>query len=489
MKKKWASLLLLILIGANLFYSIHLYKENSGGFFAPHGDSVARAILSYGIATGWDLPSKSIFQYWKIEGIFPHKIWPPFQFYFNAVIYRISGDLLLTPFLSNCIFTTGILVCLYLLIRIIIPSNSIIALTGVFIYITFPGFKMIDLSGLDQTILNFFLIGGLYFWLRYRSCPEKRGFVYLAAIFFLVASSVRFEGWFCVAIFELFILGEFLSGLWMRYRHVILNSQRKPKVANLYRSSEPFELCPVKYYLLPVMLIPLIFIIIWVLHQQLAYGEFIFLNYKRNEAITGGDQLYLNRSFIFKLAYYPVLLFKLNPLLVSITIFSLLWIKKYNRIAREYLGFILIEFAILIYSMLYVGAPHGTARIIISNLLLLLPIAIAGPYYFLSGLFPKRSTLTITALLFFLISLFPLITNSHNLHNSISSEVSRIGATMRELVENGTIGKDGHILVEMTGNLALRISDTQRLSLFAPKHAVTFSLTNFSSGQMVTLLT
>jgi hypothetical protein len=74
MKKKWALLILIFLIGANLLLSIQLYKENSGGFFAPHGDSVPRVIISYGIATGWDIPWANSFKYWKTEGIFPHKV-------------------------------------------------------------------------------------------------------------------------------------------------------------------------------------------------------------------------------------------------------------------------------------------------------------------------------------------------------------------------------------------------------------------------------
>jgi len=484
MKKNWELIVLIFLIGANLFLSVQLYEAKSDGFFAPHGDSVPRAIISYGIATGWDFPSASIFKYWKIEGIFPHKVWPPFQFYFNAVVYKISGNLLLSPVISNCIFSIGIIVILYLLIRVMIPDRSILALTGVLIYITFAGFKMIDLSGLDQTMLNFFLIGGLYLWLKYRSSRGKRVFIYLSAIFFLIASSVRFEGWFCVGIFEVFILGEFLSSLRMRFREITINSHENPDMADQHRSFQPSVRCPAKYYLLSVMLIPLLFIILWLIHQQLAYGEFFFLNYHHSEAIAGGDKLYWDKSFIFKLLYYPVLLFKSSPILVSIIMLSLCCIKKYNRISRGYFYFILIEFAILISSLLYVGAPHGTTRIIVTNLLLLLPITIAGLYYFLSVILRERMALGLTVLVFILISIFQFINIPQNLHNSISSEVSQIGYLMRKSVANGTIGKGDHIFVEVTNRQPWGIWDTQKLSLFAPRFAVSMPPLFFDSDSL-----
>jgi len=488
MKKNWELIVLIFLIGANLFLSIQLYEAKSDGFFAPHGDSIPRAVISYGIATGWDFPAASIFKYWKIEGVFPHKVWPPFQFYFNAAVYKISGNLLLTPFLSNCLFSMGILVILYLLIRVMVPAKSILALAGVLIYITFTGFKMIDLSGLDQTMLNLFLIGGLYFWLKYRSSPNKIGFIYLSAIFFLIASSIRFEGWFCVGIFELLILGEFLSSLRGRCRRITINPHENNNVSDHPRFSGSSDLCPVKIYLLPVILIPLIFIIIWLIHQQAAYGEFFFLNYHHNEAIAGGDKLYWDKSFVFKLLYYPILLFKSYPILVSIIVLSIISIKKYNRISRGYIYFILIEFAILISSLLYVGAPHGTTRIIITNVLLLLPIAIVGLYYFLTGFLREQMALRLTVLLFILISAFQLINISQTLNNTISSEVSQIGDLMRRLVADGTIGEGEHIFVESTDSQPWGIWDTQKISISAPRHAITFSFAGFSPRKMKELL-
>jgi hypothetical protein len=89
-------------------------------------------------------------------------------------------------------------------------------------------------------------------------------------------------------------------------------------------------------YLLIRMIIPLLFIVTWLIHQQSAYGEFYFLNYHHNQAIARVDKLYWSNIFLFKLIYYPVLLLKSGPSLVSIIALSLFRINKYNRRSREY---------------------------------------------------------------------------------------------------------------------------------------------------------
>ena len=455
MKQKWKGALLILLVGMNLLFSAYLYRAFGRGFYSPHGDGVSRTFLSYGIATGWDIPPESIFRYWKIEGVFPHKVWPPFQFYFNALIYTLSGDLLLTPFLSGCIFSSGIILFLYLLIQELAPGKNLLPLAGVLFYITFPGFKMIDLSGLDQTMFNFFIIGGLFSWVRYRFSSRPIGYVYLSALFFLIATMIRFEGWFCVVLFELSVIGEFLF---------YLRRERR-------------------LYLLGASLIALLFIIVWLLYQQSAYGEFYFLHYHRAQALLGADKLYGHASLAFKIGFYPILLFRTAPVFIVVMVLSLLGWKRWGRPVREYGGFVLGELLLLIGTVVYAGVSHGPWRIVLTNLLLLIPAAIVGMDCSLRLFFKERSSAMMTGAAFIFIAGLQFTRLSSGLPNTTSPEVSEVGILMHRSAAEGVIGPEERIFVELTAKQAWGIWDTQRLSLFAPGNAVTFTLAGIPPGK------
>lgn len=437
-------ILLALLILANLIFSVRLFRTRGGGFFAPHGDEVARAAIGYSLRHGGGFPPGSVFASWKpLPGLFPHKVWCPLQFYLIALAYALTGDLLFSPFLVNSLFAAGILVLLYATIRKAAPSSAWLALAGAAVYAALPAVKAVDISGLDQTIVNFFLLAGVFFWAR---AAEEEHFACLwaASVAFLFASATRFEGWFGAAIFESWLLWKMIF---------------------------PSPSLPRRRLVVPLV-VTLLFIAAWSAWQAACFGRLEYFTYHRSEALLGRDKLFLERSAGEKLLFYPLLLERASPVVAFFALVGLVLLRRLSRPARLVAIFALAEFLILAASTFAVGVPHSVKRLVATNLTLFLPVAVAGLEALLAVVTKGRAgrAAAVLGLAFAAVSVGRV---PSSLCNGIPDHIFRIGRFLERSSMEGTIGKDDRVYVEYTGAETERKWDTQKISLFAPDRAVT----------------
>jgi len=436
-------ILLALLIVADLIFSAWLFQGRGGGFFAPHGDEVARAAIGYQLCPGRDFPPGSIFRHWRnAPGPFPHKVWCPLQFFLIALAYTLTGDLLISPFVVNSLFAAGALAFLYATIRKASPRNPWLALAGAAAYAALPAVKVVDISGLDQTILNFFLIAGVFFWVR--ATPTNFVWLLAASVAFLLASATRFEGWFGAAIFAGWILLRMIA---------------------------PRPAFPRRRLITP-MVISLLFIVVWSAWQAAHFGRLEYFSYHRAEALLGRDKLFLEKSAGEKIAFYPRLLVRSSPAVAIFALVGLACFRRLSRPARLVAIFALAEFLILTVSAFSVGVPHGAERLLATNLLLFLPVAVAGLEALIELLLKKRAS-SVAAILVLVFAAFSARSVPSSLHNSIPDEIFRIGRFLERSAVDGTIGPGERVYVEYAGVGEGREWDTQKISLFAPALAVT----------------
>ncbi len=437
-------ILLVFLVLANLVFSAHLLRSRGSGFFAPHGDEVSRAAIGYAIRHGGGFPEGSIFLAWRLlPGPFPHKVWPPLQFYLIAGVYYLTGDLLFSPFLVNSLFASAILVVLYALLRRAAPRDPWLALGGAAVYAALPAIKAVDISGLDQTIVNFFILAGVFFWAK-ASEEELNSSLWAASVAFLFASATRFEGWFGAGIFECWVIWRFVF---------------------------PLPSLPRRRLVAP-LIIPLLFIALWSSWQFAHFGRLEYYAYHRSEALLGRDKIYLERSPVEKALVFPRLLAQASPAVAAFALAGLLLFRRLSPAARLAAAFAFAELLILEASVFSVGVPHGAPRLIATDLLLFLPVAVAGLEALL-GLFAGGRGRVFAAPLCLVFAAASVLRAPAALRNGIPGEIFRIGRFLEASRANGTIGEERRVYVEYTGTVAERKWDTQAISLFVPACAVT----------------
>lgn len=447
-KKNWALLILVGILITSFLFSLWLYQVKAGGFYSLQGDDETRALLTYSLYKNYRLPAESETHYWEGHGIFRHSLWLPFQFWAGALLLNIIPDLLWVPFLINSIFSAGVTVMIYLLTKEISGYRGIIPLLACVVYVSSPYFRLINISGLDLSILHFFLIAGVYFWFRFKFQPEKLLFLYLSAIFFLLGSMVRYEGWFFVFGFEVILLGE----IWR-------NPDKKRK-----------------FQIALIMLIPIFFILVWSVHQLVNYNCLNFITYYRNQAASGRDQIHGERNIFFKIALYPDIMVRSSPWIVCLFLVSLIRVKKWLLRPFSYFGIVLASFLILVLSAVFAGTPISYERIVYSYILFLIPPAICGIFSLLEASLRRKTAYLITALIFLGISVLGLSKIPGRFSNAIPEEIIRVGHVMKWVVANKAVSGEEKIALEHTHNKPecrpWGLWNTIKLALFAPDHAV-----------------
>jgi hypothetical protein len=265
-----------------------------------------------------------------------------------------------------------------------------------------------------------------------------------AAAAFLFASATRFEGWFGVAVF----------GSWLLWRAVF-------PVSSLPRRR-----------LIPPLVIALLFIAAWSAWQLAHFGRLEYFSYHRAEALLGRDKIYLERSAVEKILFYPRLLVRSAPVVAIFSLVGLVLFRRLSRPARLAAVFASAEFLILTASTFSVGVPHGVQRLMATNLMLFLPVAVAGLAELLVVVIRRKAApaAAVQCLIFAAVSVASV---PSSLYNSISADIFRIGRFLERAAGDGTIGAGERVYVEYTGKEAGREWDTQKISLFVPAIATT----------------
>jgi dolichyl-phosphate-mannose-protein mannosyltransferase len=196
-------------------------------------------------------------------------VWQPWHFYLLGLALRVHNDLFLTSRIVTRIFSMASLGMLYLLSRKLFNRRA--ALFSVLIAGLLRAHVDLSLTPMVDVVFVTLLISFLYFfvvWLDGRAT----GYLLLSALMLGMASSLRYDGWFAVTIFSVYLGSRWLIALWTT------------------RSLHPLWLLAICLACLPIF--------IWLLGNYIYWGDPIhFLAGHKGSGLAVGDIGPLARLF------------------------------------------------------------------------------------------------------------------------------------------------------------------------------------------------
>ena len=324
-----AALILILLIAAQAAWAVCLLKL-SDWRYPYHVDCIYRAMNAY----KW---SCAPFFTWDAAK-FPLESW----IYGGALM--ICNRIWLVLPAANLAFAAGIGLLLYRLSRVF-SGESRSALLVLPLCLFIPDFLLATVGVMGEIILAFLVLAGLTCWIDFRR-DSRWGRLYVAALFFLLASAIRPEGWLFVAGF----LG--LVGLAASADKGLPQNRR--------------------IHLIAAGAFAAAFIPVFLIYSLKTTGRFYYFmqHYVEGLPISGDKVLVWGNvplPFVLpRLWRYPYFLFRLQPVLIVLGIAgAVIILAEKRRWGKEYLGFLLVAFALFLLKAVLVGTSYTPGRTIL----------------------------------------------------------------------------------------------------------------------------
>lgn len=272
-------------------------------------------------------------------------VWLTPQFWLNGFFMIFIKNLFISATIVNLIFSTVTLVYFYKLAEICFDKTN--AFLSSLIYIFFPFQVWLGISGLPESVFFFFVIAGIYYFIRWKMDSNKTACLVLSSVSFAFSNMFRYEGWlFCIVLF-LLVSYEMLKN---RYdKKIILKN-------------------------LLITLISFSTIIWWLIQNYVDHRDILFF---ARETTKIYDTLN-TANIVQRIIQYPTFILYIAPVT---TFFSLKvifdFIRNGNSIVRIFILFNILELIILITeATLGTGGTNMISRYVVINAMLLIPLSV-----------------------------------------------------------------------------------------------------------------
>ncbi len=165
---------LLFLIYLKVVFQIILL---STGFRWLSADDYCRTVISYN---------------WLQKPEITSGVWLPFHFWLNGFFMMFIKDLFVAATVITFIFSTASIFFFFKSIEIAFSRRT--AFWSSVIFIFFPFQAWLGISGLPEPVFFFFVLGGLYFFMLWKTKNRKR-YLFYAAVSIALSNGFRYEGW------------------------------------------------------------------------------------------------------------------------------------------------------------------------------------------------------------------------------------------------------------------------------------------------------
>ncbi len=303
-------------------------------------------------------------------------VWLSMHFWVNGFIMLFIKDLFIAATSVNFIFSTFTLIYFFKVLDICFDRK--IAFWASIIFSVFPFQVWLSLSGLPESISYFFIIAGIYYFIKWRK-DNNVTYLILSSVMLAFSSGFRYEAWLFCATLPI-----------MTIYSCIKDKKAIKKIIS-------FTL---------ISCISFTIIIWWLIQNYIDNKDFFFF-IKETERIYAK---FNNAGFIEKLIQYPVFLLYSAPIT---TIFALKIIyetlkDKTASFKKYFVLFNLIQLTLLIIQGIFgTGGTNLVSRYIIINGILLIPLAVEQ--FFRYKRYVAVFTISATIILYIIWSLnFPI---------------------------------------------------------------------------------
>jgi hypothetical protein len=386
------------LIIALLAFPLALYlwrRSLNTPFFAVSGDDFHRALLGWEVTQGRWLPSD---------------VWPPLQFWVEALVLQFYPHLLSAPALVNLCASTATLACLALLGRSLGLDQGF-ALVALALAASLPWFVWLSLSALAEPLFFFGVALGFLGVVRWRLGQEWG--LWAAACGLLAAGMVRFDAWGYSVVFSPAVIW-----LWAR-------------------SSRPQP-----HRWLVAAALPWIFPLFWLGNQYRLFGNpFYFSLITRNYFLATHPLLSLSE----RLLWQPRDLLALGGVVVPLGLIGAWMARRRPGVALLALMWV-GSLGLLIQSTLsYTITNNNPPRLVVIHALLLTPFAALA----LQRLAPRGRMMMLAGTALALALIVSRIAAIPAYPNYLADDVRDVGSHIGDLRRLGLLRPGDHMLVEV----------------------------------------
>lgn len=289
---------------------------------------------------------------WLQRPVIDSGVWLTPHFWINGFVMIFVKDLFAAATITNIIFSGLTLIYFYSVIRL--TFNMPVAFYSALIFCFFPFQVWLSISGLPESVFFFFIVAGIYYFIRWKFYGENSINLFLSAVSFAMSNGFRYEGWLFSAVLVMLVLIDLL-----RERRL---SQRI--IRNVL-----------------ISLISFTTIIWWLLQNYADHQNMFFFA----EETTKIFKEFNSAGFLQRLVQYPTFIFFIAPVTTFFSLkvcFETLRNPGISK-AKIFLLFNVLELSLLtLQAILGTGGTNMISRYIVINAMLLIPFALQQIFEF-----------------------------------------------------------------------------------------------------------
>ncbi|HMS32864.1 MAG TPA: glycosyltransferase family 39 protein [Ignavibacteria bacterium] len=289
---------------------------------------------------------------WMIKPEINSGVWLTPHFWFNGVAMFFIKDLFTAALIVNFVFSS--LTVYYFYSSILLCFDKKTAFFSTLIFCLFPFQVWLSISGLPESIFFFFVIAGIYYFIKWKSHGDNKIFLILSAVSFALSNGFRYEGWLFSGVLVLLVLID-----------ILLEKKITKKII----------------ISVLISLISFTTIIWWLIQNYVDHQNMFFFA----EETTKIFKEFNTAGFLQRLVQYPTFIFFIAPLTTFFGLKTAFETLKSGGVstAKYFLLFNLLELSLLmLQGMIGTGGTNMISRYIVINALLFIPFAVQQVFEF-----------------------------------------------------------------------------------------------------------
>ncbi|MEO8664249.1 MAG: glycosyltransferase family 39 protein [Ignavibacteria bacterium] len=289
---------------------------------------------------------------WLQRPVIDSGVWLTPHFWLNGFAMIFIKDLFAAAMIVNIIFSSLTVIFFYKVILLCFDKKT--AFFSSLIFCFFPFQVWLSLSGLPESIFFFFVIAGIYYFIKWKFNGDSGKYLVYSAASFALSNCFRYEGWLFSASLVMIVMLDIVV-------------QRKITRKNIYD--------------ILVSSISFVTIIWWLVQNYIDHQNVFFFA----EETTKIFKEFNTAGFLQRLVQYPTFIFFIAPIT---TFFSLKTSFETLRSpgitpVKIFLLFNVFELALLmLQGVLGTGGTNMVSRYIVINALLFIPFAVKQAFEF-----------------------------------------------------------------------------------------------------------
>lgn len=289
---------------------------------------------------------------WMIKPEINSGVWLTPHFWINGFVMFFVKDLFTAALIVNFIFSALTLIYFYKVILICFDKKN--AFFSSLIFCLFPFQVWLSISGLPESIFFFFVIAGIYYFVKWKFFGERNFLLVLCAVSFALSNGFRYEGWLFSGVLVLLVMTDIL---------------REKKLTKKIAVN------------ILISLISFTTVVWWLIQNYIDHHNMFFFA----EETTKIFKEFNTAGFLQRLVQYPTFIFFIAPLTTFFGLKTSFETLKSGGVtpAKYFLLFNLLELSLLmLQGMLGTGGTNMISRYIVINALLFIPFAVQQAFEF-----------------------------------------------------------------------------------------------------------